>query len=411
MRVIGNGSVVQRDKSKPRSRCRDWELSVKVDEGGRARRRTKAYHGTWTQAQQALKSFADELSGPSCDAVTVSGWFAMWTERRRLSGAYSERTLRTDREKLRPFVERYGDRLVRDVSREDVRDAYQAVMRGETPSGRKWSPHSVGRMRTCLGKMMRDAVDEGFALSNPTEGVPVPKRPRTSGRAMPPAQADALLSTLVWARQGHRAVALALGCGLRRSEVCALRWEDIRDGCVHVERSADDGGGDSAAKSDAGYRVVPMPHVVAAGLESARGVGKVVDTTPHSLSRWWRRNRSRLGCAGYRFHDLRHSYATRLAASGVHIRVAMELCGWASVDVAMRVYTHVADDMLVDAVARAFPPCGFRAGLVPETRKSGASAVRQTPRLTCASTYGGRYWVRTSGPRRVKTLGPYPHPL
>lgn len=411
MRVIGNGSVVQRDKTKPRSRCRDWELSVKVEEGGRVRRRTRAYHGTWSGAKEALTAFVDELRGPSCDAVTVSDWFGEWTKRRRESGAYSERTLRTDREKLRPFVERYGERLVSSISREDVRDAYQAVMRGETPSGRRWSPHSVGRMRTCLGKMMRDAVDEGCALSNPTAGVPVPKRPRTSGRAMPAAQADALLSTLEWTRQGHRAVALALGCGLRRSEVCALRWDDVSDGCVHVERSADDGGGDSAAKSEAGYRVVPMPAVVADGLESVRGVGKVVDTTPHSLSRWWRRNRARLGCAGYRFHDLRHSYATRLAASGVHIRVAMELCGWSSVDVAMRVYTHVADSMKVDAIAKAFPPCGFRAGSPSETRKSGASGKPKTPRLTCISAYGGRYWVRTSGPRRVKTLGPYPHPL
>ena len=411
MRVIGNGSVVQRDRSKPRSRCRDWELSVKVDDCGRVRRRTRAYHGTWSGAKSALGEFVDELRGPSCDAVTVADWYAMWTERRRGSCAYSERTLRTDREKLRPFVERYGGRLVRDISREDVRDAYRAVMRGETPSGRAWSPHSVGRMRTCLGKMMRDAVDEGYAVENPTEGVPVPKRPRTSGRAMPPADADALLSTLEWARQGHRAVGLALGCGLRRSEICALRWDDVRNGCVHVERSADDDGEDAPPKSDAGNRVVPMPPAVAAGLESVRGLGRVVDTTPHSLSRWWRRNRSKLGCPEYRFHDLRHSYATRLAASGVHIRVAMELCGWASVDVAMRVYTHVADSMKVDAIARAFPPCGFRAGSASETHEKRVPRKPPTPHLTCASAYGGRYWVRTSGPRRVKTLGPWPHPL
>ena len=99
---------------------------------------------------------------------------------------------------------------------------------------------------------------------------------------------------------------------------------------------------------------MPMPAVVAAGLESVRGAGKVVDMLPHSLSTWWRRNRASLGCEGYRFHDLRHSYATRLAESGVHVRVAMELCGWASVDVAMRVYTHVADAARTDAVARAF---------------------------------------------------------
>lgn len=354
MKVIGTGSVVQRDKSRPRARCRDWELSVVVESDGKRRRRTRAFHGTWTEAHGALAEFVAELDGPDPEDMTVSDWLKEWTMRREKSGAYAPRTLRTDAEKLRPFNDMYGKRLVRDVSREDVRALYRAVMGGETPSGRKWSAHTVSRMRTVLGKFFRDAVREGVADSDPTKGVDVPRRPATSGRAMPRGDMDGLLSGLDWKRAGHRAVALALGCGLRRSEICALRWEDVRDGSVHVRRSSDEDGADRRAKTDAGHRCVPMPAVVAAGLESVRGSDKVVDMLPHSLSTWWRRNRASLGCDGYRFHDLRHSYATRLAESGVHVRVAMELCGWASVDVAMRVYTHVADAARTDAVARAF---------------------------------------------------------
>lgn len=363
MKVIGNGSVVPRE-DKPKARCRVWQLQVLVDDHGERRRLSETFHGTWTQARAALAEWRAELesSEPAPRSCTVSEYMDMWHARRERSGAFSDRTLRTDMEKLAPVRMMLGERLVSSVKRDDVRSVLSGAMDGKTPSGREWSPHSVSRMRTALGKMMRDAVSDGYAVDNPVEGAECPKRPASSGSAMPAGDMDALLSSLDWTRKGHRAVGLALGCGLRRSEICALRWEDVRDGCVHVRRSVGEDGSDRPTKSGAGVRTVPLPPVVAAGLESARADGKVVDMLPHSLSAWWRKRRAGLGCRGYRFHDLRHSYATRLAASGVHVRVMMELCGWSSVDVAMRVYTHVSDSMREDAVAAAFGiPCSNRA--------------------------------------------------
>ncbi len=45
-----------------------------------------------------------------------------------------------------------------------------------------------------------------------------------------------------------------------------------------------------------------------------------------------------------RFHDLRHSYLSLLAAQGVAARVAMEIAGHSDIRLTQNSYTHVFDD-------------------------------------------------------------------
>lgn len=358
MEVLGNGSVVQRDKSKPRGRCRKWELSVRVrlDNGDKATK-TRPFHGTYGNAVKAKGEFVAELSddrrAPD-GGMTVSEWWDEWSTRRGESGSVSKRTLDTDAQKAKCVLERIGDMDMNDVSPDDVRDLYRSAALGNTPSGKPWKPATVLRMHTMLLGMFGDAVRDGLISRSPMDRVDAPRQSATdAGRAMPSPQMDSLLDALDYSHPMHRAVALALACGLRRSECCALFWDDVSDGRIHVHCSSEDDGSPKPTKTGRA-RSVPVPARVWDALERERGTGPVVGMLPHSVTRWWMTHRDSLGCSGYRFHDLRHSYATRLAANDVHMRVAMELCGWSSVDTAMRVYTHVSDTMQRDAVARSF---------------------------------------------------------
>ena len=377
MIVHGNGSIVPRE-DRPRSRCRSWMLQVVVEADGERKRKSRAFHGTYTQAQAALAEFVSHLRGTVLGSgVPFADWCDEWQRRRRESGAYSERTLATDAEKLAPAVKALGDRPISDLRPDDFRSLYQSVQRGETPSGREWSPRSVIRMHTALCKCMSDAVEEGILPSSPMRGVRPPRPPQQTGSALTERQMDGLLGKLDMSDAPQRGVALALCCGLRRSECCGLRWGDIRGGSVHVVRSCSDDGSDVAPKTDAGYRTVPMPSVLSAMLEGVRGDDwdRVVGMLPKSLSRWWMRNRGSLGCPGVRFHDLRHSYATRLAANGVHVRVAMQLCGWSSMEIALKVYTHVPDSLAVSGVEAAFRATSVQLGDGHERSRPDESAV------------------------------------
>ena len=53
-----------------------------------------------------------------------------------------------------------------------------------------------------------------------------------------------------------------------------------------------------------------------------------------------------------RFHDLRHSHATQLLASGVHRKIASERIGHASVGITLDLYSHVTDTMQGEAAAK-----------------------------------------------------------
>jgi len=53
-----------------------------------------------------------------------------------------------------------------------------------------------------------------------------------------------------------------------------------------------------------------------------------------------------------RFHDLRHSHATHLLASGVHPKIAQERLGHATVAITLDLYSHVLPGMQEDAASR-----------------------------------------------------------
>jgi integrase len=62
--------------------------------------------------------------------------------------------------------------------------------------------------------------------------------------------------------------------------------------------------------------------------------------------------REAMGELSIRFHDLRHSHATHLLASGVHPKIASERLGHATVALTLDTYSHVIPGMQEDAVAR-----------------------------------------------------------
>ncbi len=57
----------------------------------------------------------------------------------------------------------------------------------------------------------------------------------------------------------------------------------------------------------------------------------------------------RAGITDFRFHDLRHTYASHLAMRGVHIRALQELLGHKTLAMTQR-YSHLAPEQLQNAV-------------------------------------------------------------
>lgn len=128
--------------------------------------------------------------------------------------------------------------------------------------------------------------------------------------------------------------------GLRRGELLRLVPADIVDACIVL---------DTRTKSGKG-RAVPLPaeatRIAAARLPWA--------LTEKELRREFESARAAAGLPGVRLHDLRHAYASQLAATGAHAADMRDLLGHSSLAVTSR-YTHVSADRLRAAVDAAFP--------------------------------------------------------
>ena len=141
------------------------------------------------------------------------------------------------------------------------------------------------------------------------------------------------------------AIMLAAFCGLRRGEIAALRSEDIQGKTIHVKSASvyDENRKqiDKAPKTFTSDRYIPAPDFV---LEHIKGKeGKVCPIALNSITRRFQELREKLGY-NFRFHDLRHYYASSLHAIGIRDQYIMKFGGWKSDSVLKSVYRGTLDD-------------------------------------------------------------------
>lgn len=363
MIVHGNGSIVPRE-DRPRSRCRSWMLQVVVEEDGKRRRKSRAFHGTYTQAQAALADFVSHLRGTvEASDMPFADWCDEWHRRRVASMALSPVTVDGDAQRM-AAAKMHLTCSVGEVTPEMVRSLYASLMAGDSPSGRPWKPKSVEGVHKALVGIFSEAVKSSVIGKSPMDAVQCPKVPKKRYTVVSSPQMDELLGMLDYSDGTQRAIALCCACGLRRREAAELMWSDFGDSAVVVD-----------AKTASGRRSVPVPDCVRDRMEPYRSDGAVSGgVRPDALTRWWTRNRRRLGCC-CTLHDLRRSYATRLAEAGVHPRVMMELMGHSSIDVCMEIYTQVSDSVRVDAVRAAFRATSVQPESGHEKSRPDESAV------------------------------------
>ena len=75
--------------------------------------------------------------------------------------------------------------------------------------------------------------------------------------------------------------------------------------------------------------------------------GKIME----AIGSAWKRSLKHAGIENFRFHDLRHTWASWHVMSGTTLQESMELGGWKSYEVVLR-YAHLAPEHLSNSAAR-----------------------------------------------------------
>jgi len=241
------------------------------------------------------------------------------------------------------------------------------------------------------------ALKRGWIAANPVAAV---DRPRPAGanpdiRYLDRGEVEALLRAVPDDLLGATDRALYLTAtmtGLRQGELAALRWQDVDwvAGLVRVRRNYTRGRF-GTPKTRRSSRAVPMADRVAAELErhfqrsryqGDEGLVFCHPETgrPYDASKVRKRFKEALAAAGLRplrFHDLRHTFGTGMAAAGAPLRAIQEWMGHRDHQTT-QVYADYSPDPSQGATW-AEAAFGVATNLATNLSETGSNSVQQKP--------------------------------
>lgn len=240
------------------------------------------------------------------------------------------------------------------------------------------SARTVRYHHAVIHKALELALKAGQVSRNVADAVIVPRIKRSEMQTW---NEDELNAFLEAAKDGpyYELFYLVLFTGMRRSEILALRWQDIDllYGQVSVSRAIhhlkDGSYIFTQPKSAKSRRTIALPPSAVLLLkryydnlkmdyamlgESLNDDTLVFSTLgqplrPNTITRAWTSLAVRAGIKRIRFHDARHTHASLMLKQGIHPKIVQERLGHSSIAMTLDIYSHVAPG-LQEAAAVSF---------------------------------------------------------
>ncbi|WP_180357650.1 tyrosine-type recombinase/integrase [Streptomyces sp. NP160] len=360
-------------------------IDVGLDPATGKRRQRRSSHKTMREARAWLAERRVEAArGTYVERTdtTVGEYLDQW-----LAGRQNLRpsTRSGYRLALAPYVEQLGGVPVRNLNRRHLEDVRDRLLSGELRKvgirngsarvgGKPMSPRSVCMGLGLVQQALDMAVRDDIVVKNVATYVERPTGDAKAGAAWSAEQVEAFRAVALDDRLAG-AWALSL-LGLRRGEVCGLRWDrvDLDAGLVHVDSTRVYVAGEeisSKPKTRRGVRTVPLPAWALEALRYTRSrqaheraaaglpghVGEYVAENevgaPVRLE-WYSDAFARLareaGVPVIRLHDARHTSVTLMRAKGVPDATTAAWHGHSEA-VMRSTYTHVGVDAMRAAAA------------------------------------------------------------
>jgi len=141
-------------------------------------------------------------------------------------------------------------------------------------------------------------------------------------------------------------VLVSLNTGMRRGELTSITWDDVdlRRKVVTIR-----GGYSKAGRARHIQLNSEAVEVLKRYRKQHTGEGRIFAV--HSVKKAWGELLTKAKISGFRWHDLRHSFASRLVMKGVDLNTVRELLGHSDLTMTLR-YAHLAPEHKAAAVEK-----------------------------------------------------------
>jgi integrase len=386
LRAVGaaSGSVFRIDRVRGPQWYAKWrepggrQVKRRIGPAWTGRGRPEPGFFTKRTAEAWLRAMLDEAEDRAARGVDAEVTFATaaaeWLRYVEHDRAVKPSTLRDYRSGLRHhLLPVFGDYRLSDIAPRDL-ERWRSTIDA--------SPRTKNKLIVCVGSIYRRAARVYGCTINPAAGV---ERLRVRRQLDVDVFSPEEVWALVRAAESDQDAAIFLTAaftGLRRGELLALRWRDVDFPGASIRVRASYSLGALSTPKSGRVRAVPLAPDVAATL--ARLVGRERWTSADdlvfpgelggyldgsALRRRYLEALRRAGLRELRFHDLRHTFGTRMIANADIVRV-QEWMGHADIQTTRR-YLHCRpqhDDAALVAEAFAVAPAIRGSGQVEGLR-------------------------------------------
>lgn len=352
--------------TKPRkTKTKGWSVrACWTDINGKQQKRTESNFPSSRAATLWAVEFEEQNQYKAGDAhcITTKDFLIRWLQSRISSKNGEKNTIRNYKNDIEKMLPHIGDIPLRELRLDQV-DAMLTKIDG--------APRTVQMVRNTLSTALNYACRTSILDKNVASLATCPKQRKYKYITLSPEEALAQIEKLREMNSAFYApFALALFAGLRRGEALGLRWIDInlKRKTIHVcnQYTLENGKPiHKALKTDGSDQIVPIPNILVDILkeikanQSASGyietyVCSKLGQLPslHCFNRDMKLFQINHGFSVCRFHDLRHTFATRMLDAGVDIRTISEMLRHKSPTLAMQTYLHPGDKIKKDAAAK-----------------------------------------------------------
>ena len=245
----------------------------------------------------------------------------------------------------------FGKMMLSKITPFDIERFLSDLRSGNNPKKRKYAPQTVKHQVIILSHLYRLAEKWGmYSGKNPTKNIRQIKINNKKNEFLSDDELSRLMKILdSWPdRMAASIVLFALSTGMRRGEIFKLTWQDIDEKHGVIKVRDPKGGRD---------QYLPLSDVALSVLDS---VPRAYDT-PYIFyglkgekrayidGSWQAIKRAAKIPQTFRFHGLRHHFASTLVSSGVDLYTVQKLLSHRDAATTQR-YAHLANQTLKDAV-------------------------------------------------------------